>query len=168
VGVLLVAGCALVVEAQSPADARLGDQLKRLFASTVVFSPKGGAPPHWKAFPMNAGAKPQNPVGVAFLTTELEPLERGYDGPIKILVGMDMNGILSSVVVLEHHEPYGSWSVMTPEFAAQFKGKNIRDPFRVGGDIDAISRATITVTSATRAVRNSARRIARQVITAAE
>jgi len=47
-----------------------------------------------------------------------------------------------------------------PEFAAQFEGKNIRDRFRYGEDIDAISRATITVTSASRAVRNSARRAA--------
>ena len=47
----------------------------------------------------------------------------------------------------------------------QFKGKNIRDPFKVGEDIDAISRATITVTSASRAVRNSSRRIARALLT---
>jgi hypothetical protein len=55
-----------------------------------------------------------------------------------------------------------------PEFAAQFKNKNIRDSFRVGADIDAVSRATITVTSASRAVRNSSRRIARALLTPPE
>jgi hypothetical protein len=30
----------------------------------------------------------------------------------------------------------------------------------VGGDIDAVSRATISITSATRAIKNSARRMA--------
>jgi NosR/NirI family nitrous oxide reductase transcriptional regulator len=104
-------------------------------------------------------------LGYAFWTTEIEPLERGYDGPIKMLVGLDTSGVLTGVVVVDHHEPYGSFSVEPPEFAAQFKGKSIRDPFKVGGDVDAVSRATITITSATRAIRNSARRVARQLIT---
>ena len=94
----------------------------------------------------------------------MEPLERGYDGPIKILVGMDTKGILTGIIVVQHHEPYGDFSIDTPEFAAQFKGKSIRDPFRVGADIDAVSRATITVTSAARAIRISARRIATQLL----
>ena len=51
-------------------------------------------------------------------------------------------------------------------FAAQFAGKDVRDPFKVGEDIEAISRATITINSATRAIRNGARRFARQVLTA--
>ncbi len=40
----------------------------------------------------------------------------------------------------------------------------MRDPFKLGDDIDAVSRATITMSSAVRAIRNSARRIARQFI----
>jgi hypothetical protein len=48
-----------------------------------------------------------------------------------------------------------------PAFVKQFDEKNIRDRFRVGEDIDAITRATVTVTSASRAVRNSSRRVAR-------
>jgi len=97
---------------------------------------------------------------------ELMPLARGYDGPIVMLVGLDTKGILAGVIVTDHHEPYGSFSVEPPEFAAQFKGKDIRDAFKVGGDIDAVSRATISVTSATRAIKNSSRRIARQYLTA--
>jgi hypothetical protein len=75
-----------------------------------------------------------------FWTTELEPLERGYDGPIKMLVGMDTSGVLTGVLVTQHHEPYGDFSVDPPQFAAQFKGKSIRDPFKVGADVDAVSR----------------------------
>src|SRR5207249_9712442 len=101
---------------------------------------------------------------LAFSATELDALERAYDGPIKILVGIDTKGILAGVIVTEHHEPYGDFSVDRPEFAAQFKGKNIRDAFKVGADIDAVSRATISVTSASRSVRNSARRVARQLL----
>ena len=106
----------------------------------------------------------QTLLGLAFWTTELDPFERGYDGPIKVLVGMNTGGLLTGVIVVDHHEPYGDFSIDRAEFAAQFKGKNIRDAFKVGADIDAVSRATISVTSASRAVRNSARRVARQIL----
>lgn len=157
----LIIGATIVLVAQTPVDPKLSAQLKRLFPAASAFSPKQGSPPHIKAF----GSDSQSVVGLAFWTTELEPLERGYDGPIKILVGMDPKGILTGIVVADHHEPYGYFSVDLPEFAAQFAGKDIRDPFRVGGDVDAISRASITVGSASRAVRNSSRRIARQLLT---
>jgi transcriptional regulator of nitric oxide reductase len=77
---------------------------------------------------------------------------------------MDTRGILAGVVVVEHHEPYGYFSVEPPAFAAQFVGKSVRDPFKVGDDIDAVSRASITMLSATRAIRNSSRRIATQLL----
>jgi transcriptional regulator of nitric oxide reductase len=140
-------------------------QLKRAMPSATNFSAKEGIPPHFTAYVTEPRTGQSTLAGYAFWTTELEPLERGYDGPMKILVGMDLKGILTGIVVAEHHEPYGNFSVDTPGFAQQFKGKDIRDPFKVGSDIDAISRATISVTSATRAVRNSARRVARALLT---
>jgi len=149
-------------------DRKLEGYLKRLFPAATAFSAKENNPPHYKAFANDAGTGTQTLLGLAFWTTELEPLERGYDGPIKMLVGMDMKGILSGVVVVEHHEPYGYFSVEPPQFAAQFKGKNIRDPFKVGSDVDAVSRASISISSATRAIRNSARRVARQLLTPPE
>jgi NosR/NirI family nitrous oxide reductase transcriptional regulator len=149
---------------QSAVDPKLQAQLEQLFPAAAAFSPKVPDPPHYKAFAANAGSGAQTAAGLAFWTTEMEPLERGYDGPIKILVGMDTKGILTGIIVVQHHEPYGDFSIETPEFAAQFKGKSVRDPFRVGADIDAVSRATITVTSAARAIRISARRIATQLL----
>jgi transcriptional regulator of nitric oxide reductase len=104
-------------------------------------------------------------VGYAFWTTELAPLERGYGGPIAILVGLDTKGLLTGIAITDHHEPYGDFSIDPPRFSAQFRGKDVRDPFRLGEDIDAVSRATITMSSAVRAVRNSARRVARQFLT---
>ena len=104
-------------------------------------------------------------LGYAVWTTEVVPLERGYGGPIAILVGVDTKGALTGIVMGEHHEPYGDFSIDRPEFAATFRGKDVRDPFRLGEDVDAVSRATITISSAARAVRNSARRVARQLLT---
>ncbi|HEX5048589.1 MAG TPA: FMN-binding protein [Gammaproteobacteria bacterium] len=146
-------------------DPELLAQLKQLFPDAASFSAKDGNPPHFKALGAPASGQEPTLLGYAFWTTELEPLERGFDGPIKMLVGMDTAGVLKGIIVTEHHEPYGYFSVDTPEFAAQFKGKNIRDKFKVGDDVDAISRATISVTSSSRAIRNSSRRVARAYLT---
>ena len=136
-------------------------QLEQLFPEAASFSAKSGTPPHYKALGPSASGQDPKLLGYAYWTTEIEPLERGFDGPIKMLVGMDTAGLLTGIIVTEHREPYGYFSVETPEFVAQFKGKNIRDKFQVGADVDAIARATITVTSSSRAIRNSSRRIAR-------
>ena len=162
---LAVAAAGLIVAGQGSVVPKLLAQLKRLFPSATSFSPKEGDPPHFKAYVNEPQSGARQVAGFAFWTTDLEPLERGYDGPIKILVGLDTAGILTGIIVVDHHEPYGSFSVDPPEFAAQFKGKNIRDQFRVGNDIDAVSRASISILSATRAVKNSARRVARQLLT---
>jgi hypothetical protein len=136
--------------------------LKNLFPSAASFSPKEGEPPHFTAY----GAGANKPViGYAFWTTEVVPLERGYGGPIVMLVGLDMKGVISGIVIGDHREPYGNFSIDMPQFAAQFRNKDIRDPFKLGEDIDAVSRATITMSSAVRSIRNAARRVARTLLT---
>jgi transcriptional regulator of nitric oxide reductase len=164
VALLLLLDGLTLLGGQPLADPKLQEQLKRLFPAASAFSPKSGAPPHFKALAKDPRSGADTVIGFAFWTTELEPLERGYDGPIKILVGLSPQSVITGIVVADHHEPYGDFSVDPPEFAAQFAGKKITDTFRVGADIDAVARATITVSSATRAVRNSARRVARQIL----
>jgi transcriptional regulator of nitric oxide reductase len=128
--------------------------------TATSFSAKQPGPlPHFVAYTGDANAK--KVLGYVFWTTEVEPLERGYDGPIKMLVGLDTNAKITGVLVTQHREPYGYFSVEPPEFARQFVGKDIRDPFKVGADVDAVSRASITVNSSSRAIRNGSRRIAR-------
>ena len=105
---MLLAGV-VVVESQSPFDPLLQEQLGRLFPKAASFSPKEGSPPHFKAFAANGDI-----VGFAFWTTELEPLERGYDGPIQVLVGVDLDAELTGIIVARHHEPYGYFSIDTP------------------------------------------------------
>src|SRR5262245_18173741 len=147
---------------QSASESTLQSQLKRVFPAAASFSAKQpGPPPHFVAY---IGDN-KTIAGYVFWTTEVEPLERGYDGPIKMLVGVDTKGILTGVLVVEHREPYGYFSVEPPRFSAQFKNKDIRDPFKLGADVDAVSGATITITSSSRAIRNGARRIARALMT---
>jgi transcriptional regulator of nitric oxide reductase len=140
-------------------------ELKRLFPAAAAFSTLTGDPLHFTAYAADPKANPSAPpLGVAFWTTDLVPQEHGYHGPIHMLVGMDMTGTLTGVVVTYNSEPYGYFSVEPPKFAMQFKGKKVTDPFRVGGDVDAVSRASISIASATRAIRDSARIVARQLL----
>jgi transcriptional regulator of nitric oxide reductase len=143
-------------------DPELLGQLRRIFPEAVSFSAKSGSPAVYRAFgPAVAGHTEGELLGLAYWTTELEPLERGFDGPIKMLVGMNTVGEIAGVIVADHREPYGYFSVDLPQWPRQFDGKSIREPFKVGVDVDAISRATITVTSASRAIRNASRKVAR-------
>ena len=140
-------------------------ELKQLFPNAVAFSPLGGEPLHFKAYAADPKTNPSAPpMGIAFWTTDMVPQEHGYHGPIHILVGMNMTGVLTGVVVAYDSEPYGYFSVEPPKFAAQFKGKSIRDPFRVGGDVDAVSRASISIGSATRAIRDGSRLAAAKLL----
>jgi len=165
--VALLIGSGNLAVGQAGIEPSVLAKLKQLFPAAATFSPKEGEPLHFTAYA--AGARgPQSVMGYAFWTTEVVPLERGYGGPIVMLVGIDTKGILSGVVVGEHHEPYGSFSIDMPAFSAQFRGKDVRDPFKLGEDVDAVSRATITMSSAVRTIRNSSRRVARQLLTPPE
>ena len=166
VGAVLIGVLTTVTAGQThlAIDPKLPGLVKQLFPATKGISDRAIDPPHYKIYASDPLADPDAFTGLAFWTTEVEPIERGYDGPIKILVGMDTKGILTGIIVAQHHEPYGDFSIEPPQFAAQFVGKSIRDPFKVGVDIDAVSRATITINSAVRAIRTSARRVAVRVL----
>ena len=136
--------------------------LKQLFPDAAAISPHEGTPLHWKIYgePPSKNPKAQ-PIALAWWSTDVVPHERGYNGPTHMFIGMDMSGIIVGAVTAYSTDPYASFSVEPPEFAAQFKSKSIRAPFRVGEDIHAVSRATLTINSATRAVRDSARAMAK-------
>jgi transcriptional regulator of nitric oxide reductase len=139
---------------------------KTLFPSAVAFSSFGGTPLHYKAYAVDPKVNPSAPpIGYIFWTTDLVPQERGYHGPIHLLLGLDAHGVITGAVMDYNSEPYGYFSVDPPKFVDQLKGKNVRDPFRIGGDIAAVSRASITMNSAARAVRDATRGVAKAFLT---
>ena len=80
--------------------------LEQLFPAAVAFSPLAGEPLHFTACAADPRLNPAaRPIGVAFWTTDLVPQEHGYHGPIHILVGMDLTGTLTGVVVDSDTEP---------------------------------------------------------------
>ncbi|HJN42841.1 MAG: hypothetical protein CL477_15940 [Acidobacteria bacterium] len=139
-------------------------QLHEVFPDASDFSLKAGDLPYFEAFTTDPQTGRQVLAGFVFYTTDLEPLERGYTGPIKILVGMAIGGTLTGSKMIENREPFGYFTVDTSGFHDQFTGKSVFDQFEVGQDIDAVSGATITVSSATRSIRKGVRRIARQYL----
>ena len=139
--------------------------LKKLFPQAVAFSPLEGTPLHFKAYAVDPKTRPDaQPIGYAFWSTDIVPQERGYHGAIHFLIGLDLTGIITGVALDYDSEPYGYFSVQPPAFVAQFKGKSVRDPFRLGQDVDLVSRASITMNSAVRAIRDSSRAMARQFL----
>ena len=79
----------------------------------------------------------------------------GYSGPIKTLVGVSADGIITGAKILEHSETPGlganasssSYYVDRPNhitFYAQFTGKKVNDPFEVRRDVMVITASTIT------------------------
>lgn len=142
-------------------------KLKELFPRAVTFTPRGEKDPlYFTAYATDPAKDPRaRPIGWAFWSMDLVPGELGYHGHIHMLIGMDTAGRLTGVIMDVNTEPYGDISIDLPEFPKQFKGKSIRDRFEVGQDVDVVSRATISVRAAARTVRESARMVARAVLT---
>lgn len=80
--------------------------------------------------------------------------EMGKVKPIAFLVGIDSEGKVLAVYVLEYRDMFGS-EIKRRSFLRQFIGKSRRDPITVGRDIDAVTGATISSGAAVTAVKNS-------------
>jgi transcriptional regulator of nitric oxide reductase len=154
-----VPAAAAKIDRASADDERL---YKSVFPDADIFSVKGGARPHAKAYKLDPGMGDATVVGFVFRTNEVEPDEWAYASQLEILVGLTTAGKITAVRVIRHYEPYGYFSIDRPEFAGQFEGKSILDAFEVGEDVDDVSRATITVDGAGRVIKKSTRRILQQ------
>jgi transcriptional regulator of nitric oxide reductase len=162
---LLAGGIATAAAERIFTNPKPEGHFKKLFPNAVAFSTFGGTPPHYTAYAADPKTNPNAPVlGYIFWTTDMVPQEHGYHGAIHILVGLALNGTINAVVVDYDSEPYGYFSVDPQEFADQFKGKSIFDKFQVGVDVDAVSRASLSINSATRAIRDSTRIVARALL----
>jgi len=138
--------------------------IREVLPDADAFSSKEGDPPYYKAYKIDPQTNRRTVVGLAFFTIDASPRERGYEGPINIAVGINMQGVITQIKVVAHREPYGYFSVDRAKFAEQFRGKSLRDRFRMGRDIDAVTRATMSIGSASRSIRKGARQILKQYL----
>ena len=120
--------------------------LQEVMPAADRFSSKQGEPPVFRAFKTAAENAEPELIGYVFTTPDLPPVQLGFSGPIDTLVGMDLQGRLTGVKILHYRESYQSLRgdfIEDSGFPEQFRNKNIEEEFRVGRDIDGMSRATI-------------------------
>ncbi|NOX08664.1 MAG: regulatory protein NosR [Gammaproteobacteria bacterium] len=112
----------------------------------------------------------QKVLGYLFRTKQLAPIPAYSGKPMDMLVGMDTEGVIVGVKVLEHHEPIllvGIPESRLTEFVQQYTGKSVSDKVKVGAgaregyqNIDAITGATVTVMVMNEAMMQSAWQVA--------
>ena len=99
-----------------------------------------------------------------WVCTAVETAENGFGGVFKVMVGFDRQGNVTGYEVLEHQETPGLGDHMTDWFKTAKNNQSIlgSNPvarkFEVskdGGDIDAITAATISSRAFLKAVRNA-------------
>ncbi len=138
--------------------------LRRLIPKADTFELVETESRHFRAYARPDADREPQLIGLAFFTTDLTPRVYGYKGRITMLVALDLGGTVTRVRVVHHYEPFGYFSIDMPKFPRQFRGKRVLDPLEVGEDIDGVSRASITVEAATRAIRQGARRLTREFL----
>ena len=164
---MLITGFASVTYAQrwraTDDIPRYEDYLREAIPGAETFHFINRGTPHYRGYRMGPNGD-QTLVGLGFFTVDFARNVRGYKGEIWMLVGMSPGGTLLDISIVYHNEPFGYFSIDLPKFVQQFRGKSVLDRLTVGDDIDAVSRATITNNAAVRAIRDSARRMAREFL----
>jgi NosR/NirI family nitrous oxide reductase transcriptional regulator len=125
----------------------------------AVVGPRG-YPLHWDAVVEDSLRR-----GIVYVTSDVVPGERGYAGPIDLVVGLDGEGRITGLEVLSHSEtPSYVRGLTQRSFLDQFVGKTVQDSLRMGLDLDGLTGATITSDAVARTVRKSARRMGREIL----
>ncbi len=101
------------------------------------------------------------PVAALFAVTAPD----GYAGPIRILLGIDVDGVVTGLRILEHRETPGLSDKIEEsksDWVHQFAGKSLGDPViedwsirRDGGEFDQLSGASVTPRAVINAVRET-------------
>jgi electron transport complex protein RnfG len=101
------------------------------------------------------------PVAALFAVTARE----GYAGPIRILVGIEYDGTVTAIRILEHRETPGLGDKIVStrsDWVFQFDGRSLVDPDvtgwaieRDGGQFDQLSGASVTPRAVITAVRET-------------
>lgn len=165
-GLLLVGVTALGLPGRTAAQSSTyvtTGRLESVFPGADRFSRKSGDPPVYRAYRVDPDTGEETLLGFAFLTEDLPPEREGYSAPIRTLVGMDLEGVLTGIRVMSYRESLrGSRGdfLGRPGVQGQFRGKSVRDPFRVRQDVRNVTGATITTRALALGVRNAARRVA--------
>ena len=128
--------------------------------SLLVLSPPHALPGSEKALIYRVYAQ-QEPVAALIVVTARD----GFSGPIRILVGVDIEGIVTGIRILRHRETPGLGDKIVAsrsDWVHQFAGRSIGDPEvtdwairRDGGEFDQLTGASVTPRAVIKAMRDS-------------
>ena len=128
--------------------------LKEL-APDLIFLKKSGSPLHYLA----------DDGSVAFNSFDIVADIRGYAGHIKTLILLDADGVIRDVSILSHRETKNYvHSMLERSYLDSFRGMTVNSSLEPGKDIDAITRATVSVDALTDTVRQASRTVATDVL----
>ena len=132
----------------------------KLSESTISIAPPHALPgnedvPVYRVY---AGGEP---IAALFVVRAMD----GFSGPIRLLVGIDANGTLTGVRVLEHRETPGLGDLIEADksdWILQFDARSLTSPAAVGwaikrdgGEFDQLTGASITPRSVIKAVKET-------------
>jgi hypothetical protein len=84
----------------------------------------------------------------------------GYGGPIYLLVGINPNGVIQAIQIIEQRETPGFFALLdAKKFVQSFLGKSASQPFVLGRDVDSVSGASLSAGAVARAVYLSSQKI---------
>ena len=120
--------------------------------------------------PAAAVYKGEQVIGYVFDSSKVVQIPAYSGKPVRMLIGIDTDGFIRGIKVLEHSEPI--LLVGIPEsalfrFVDQYLGKSVRDRIKVGGgkreqhvNVDAITGATVTVIVINRTIMRAVHEVA--------
>jgi len=104
-------------------------------------------------------------AGYAVLSTDITRDIMGYGGPIPVLLAFDGEGNILNLKVLPNKEtPAYVFYIFSEDFLRSFRGKSARDTFEIGIDVDAVSGATVSLTSLVKTIKTTAQAFSTQVL----
>ena len=106
------------------------ERLERVMPEADRFTDRQGQPPVFEAYRIDSSTGQETLAGYAFLTSDLPPEQKGFNGPIEVLVGMNLRGVLTGIVVARYNESLQNSRgdfLATEGFQEQFVGKSIEE-----------------------------------------
>jgi len=128
--------------------------------SRLVLPPPHGLPGNDPAVIYRVFAEDE-PVAALFAVTARD----GFSGPIRILVGIGVDGTVTGVRILQHRETPGLGDKIEParsDWVFQFDGRSMGDPIATGwaievdgGEFDQLTGASVTPRAIIKAIRDT-------------
>lgn len=140
-----------------------------IFPHATSIGNKESSPPVWPVYQVG-----DNIIGYLFHSKDVVAIPAFSGEPVDMLIGIDLEGKLAGVKVIDHQEPiflHGLGEQPLFDFVKQYSGLSVVDRIKVGRasnsshvNIDGITKATISVVAINETILLSSLNIARKTL----